>query len=247
MPPLPPIMQEHPVATRQSDAFLSLAQHSLTRDSAFAYRCHRCTRCCSQYRIPVGPFDLLLLAKELELSTTDVIRRHIVDGLYLRRQDDGACAFLNERGCSVHGGRPLVCRIYPLAHSVTQGQESFGAMEPVSGSAGQWGRTDTVRGYLEQQGAIAAIEGVDFYLDLHAQLQRRLEDAPLDQYVELGAGWSELGGTGIAALGMLDPDAAIERYCNGHHLPRPQEMMDKARCHARALHEWMDEQLEQLT
>lgn len=235
------------MAARTGDTFTSLAQRPLMRDSAFAYDCHRCTRCCSEYRIPLGPFDLLLLSRQLHLTTTDFIHQHMADGLYLRRRDDGSCEFLNEQGCSVHAGRPLVCRIYPLGRNVAQGQESFSAMTPVAGSAGVWGASRTVQHYLEQQGALASIEGVELYLELHAQLLQRLQDAPPQaQEVMLGV-CSEFGAGAIAPLGLLDPDATVERYCAQQGLPQPLELMDKARCHALALHAWMDTQLEQMT
>jgi Fe-S-cluster containining protein len=186
---------------------------------------------------------LLLLAQALELTTTEVIRRHLVDGFFLQRRADGACQFLDPTGCSVHAGRPLVCRIYPLGRSVSAGQEWFHAMAPVADSAGEWGETSTVQDYLEQQDALPSIEGVTLYLDLHAQLARGLATLPAaspDADVMTTA-------PGLSADTALDPDAAIAQYCARHQLTAPQEPMAKARCHALALTEWMDRQLEKLT
>jgi Fe-S-cluster containining protein len=186
---------------------------------------------------------LLLLAQALELTTTEVIRRHLVDGFFLQRRADGACQFLDPTGCSVHAGRPLVCRIYPLSRSVSAGQEWFHAMAPVANSAGEWGETSTVQGYLEQQDALPSIEGVTLYLELHAQLARCLEQLPA------AASGADATATapGLNADTALDPDAAIAQYCEQHQMTLPKDPMAKARCHALALNEWMDRQLETLT
>ena len=50
----------------------------------------------------------------LETTTTDVISRYTRDGTALAVRPDGSCVFLGPQGCSVHAGRPLVCRLYPL-------------------------------------------------------------------------------------------------------------------------------------
>ena len=105
------LLQEPADEATPGDEVASGEQRRLTRDSAFSYQCQRCTRCCSEYLIPVSPFDLLVLGQTLQLSTTEVIRRHLGDGLHLRRRDDGSCEFLNEHECGIHAGRPLVCRI----------------------------------------------------------------------------------------------------------------------------------------
>jgi Fe-S-cluster containining protein len=36
----------------------------------------------------------------------------------LRHNDDGACIFLGEAGCTVHSDRALVCRLFPLGREV---------------------------------------------------------------------------------------------------------------------------------
>jgi hypothetical protein len=37
-------------------------------------------------------------------------------GVKLRTDNDGACLFVNEEGCSVYKDRPTACRYYPIGH-----------------------------------------------------------------------------------------------------------------------------------
>ncbi|MBI4937865.1 MAG: YkgJ family cysteine cluster protein [Nitrosomonadales bacterium] len=228
------------------EVFAGDEESELTRDSRFAYQCNRCTRCCRQYRIPVGPFDLLQLAEALGVSTTDVIRDHLTDGYYLQRLEDGSCKFLDVSGCTVHPGRPMVCRIYPLGRNVTHGHEWFTILPLVPDSTGERGKTGTVAGYLENQGAVLSIEGLRIYTALYQQLSQLLKqehNTPCD----ISENWlAESGVQGFTLAGMLDPDKAIASYCKRHRLSRPNGVLEKAECHARALEEWMLNRLEEL-
>lgn len=51
----------------------------LDRDSAFSYRCARCSRCCPRYHIQVNPYEILRLARLLGVSTTGFVRT--LDGM----------------------------------------------------------------------------------------------------------------------------------------------------------------------
>ena len=86
-----------------------------TRDSAFSYACHACSRCCHDKIIHVNPYEVGRLAQNLNLSTTEVLSRYTTaNGDNFKQTEQGACVFLTGQGCGVHADRPLVCRLYPL-------------------------------------------------------------------------------------------------------------------------------------
>jgi uncharacterized protein len=93
------------------------------------FRCHRgvaCwNACCSNIDISLTPYDILRLARRLELSTTEFLERYTVPyemekdgiaGVKLKPVDGGtACRFMVPEGCSVYQDRPTACRYYPVA------------------------------------------------------------------------------------------------------------------------------------
>jgi hypothetical protein len=176
-------------------------QAVLRRDSPFRYTCHACKRCCQNYRIQVNPYEVLRLARQLELSTTKFIERYLVDGPYLTHQPDGRCVFLGEQGCAVHPDRPLVCRLYPLGrHLDAAGEEYFSHIRPHPKTDGVYGLDGTVEDYLTAQGTAPFIVAAARYKAIFNRLYDMLHDAP-----ELAEQQTE---------NLLDPDYFI-------HLSRP--------------------------
>jgi Fe-S-cluster containining protein len=227
-------------------AYTDFADQRLARNTAFAYQCNRCSNCCRKFRIPVGPFDLLQLADILGVSTTAVIRDYLADGFHLKRHDDGSCVFLGSAGCTVHAGRPMVCRVYPLGRNVSHGEEWFSVLHPVANSAAVWGKGGTVADYLEQQGATPSIDGLRLYTELYMRMAKRLTDAVDDDGNIPDTGWGAAAGLGLAADGMLDPDPTIMKHCRRNALPVPRQVMEKARCHINAIDAWLDNRLKEL-
>lgn len=93
------------------------------------FSCHKgisCyNACCRQADITLTPYDIIRLKDRLGKSATDFLKEHTVPfrmdkeglpGVKLRTDDDGACLFMNEEGCSVYSDRPTACRLYPLGH-----------------------------------------------------------------------------------------------------------------------------------
>jgi hypothetical protein len=147
----------------------------LVRSSPFSYQCGGCSRCCRNKLIQVNPYEIARLASKLGMSTTDFIGAHL-DGVYLRRKDDGNCGFLNAQGCSVHEARPLVCRLYPLGRHVSEaGEESFSHLDPHPQTIGEYGEAATVQEWISAQGAQPFIEAVDAYLSLFYRLFKVIE------------------------------------------------------------------------
>ena len=220
------------------------AWESLKQDTPFAYTCNRCNRCCRHFSIPLSPFDLLRLADSLGITTTETIKQHLDGNNRLRRRTDGACGFLTDQGCSAHGGRPLVCRIYPLARHITHSGELFSALAPVPGSAAEWGLDGNVANYLAGQDAALSIQGYDLYSRLHYRIEQRLKQFMTEASCSSRA--DKPLNLGLFPGGILDPDPTIRGYCLHHKLPVPSSLPDKAACHVLAIEEWVELKLKEM-
>jgi Fe-S-cluster containining protein len=93
------------------------------------FSCHKgisCfNECCKHADIQLTPYDIIRLKDNLGVSGTDLLKNHTVPfemdrdglpGVKLRTDDEGACLFLTEEGCSVYKDRPTACRYYPVGH-----------------------------------------------------------------------------------------------------------------------------------
>jgi Fe-S-cluster containining protein len=98
-------------------------------DSRFNFRCHKdvsCfTRCCRGITIMLTPYDIILLKKRLDLTSTQFLAMYSVPQLLektdlpivlLKLLDDESksCPFVREDGCLVYSDRPTTCRYYPV-------------------------------------------------------------------------------------------------------------------------------------
>lgn len=84
------------------------------------------------------PYDILLLKRALNISSTSVLKQHTTicegshpyfPGLKLKLLADttASCPFLSSQGCSIYVHRPSACRTYPLERGV----ESPGQGQPL--------------------------------------------------------------------------------------------------------------------
>ncbi len=202
-----------------------------TRESAYAYECRACGRCCHDKLIPVNPYEIARLAANRGLSTTELIERFTEEGVALAVGDDGACLFLGERGCEVHPDRPLVCRLYPLgAVTDPEGRELFVELEAQPGSEGRAGADGTVAAYLQAQGVAPYLEMAHRYRETVEKLVRALA---------LGTGAAEAaatlrGSVDGADARVLDVDLALAGL-ERRGLPLPQRVEDRVRLHISVL------------
>jgi Fe-S-cluster containining protein len=210
-----------------------------TRASPYSYVCHACSRCCYGKGIQVAPYEVLRLARNLGLTTTEVLVRHTdAGGIRLRVREDGACTFLTPQGCGVHADRPLVCRFYPLGRQVqADGRESFGDLPPHPQTEGVYGTDATVDDYLRAQGVAPYIAAGDrygaLYRRMEAALARRAETAGGLEPVEVAAGGEPL-------TPWLDVDATVAAYCAARGLPVPTDVEETVTLHIRALEAWLE-------
>jgi hypothetical protein len=200
--------------------------------------CHACSRCCYGKGIQVAPYEVLRLARNVGLSTTELLARHTeAGGIRLSVREDGACTFLTPQGCGVHADRPLVCRLYPLGRQVeADGRETFGDMPPHPQTEGVYGTDATVDDYLRAQGVAPYLEAGDRY----GALYRRME-AALARRSEAAGGLEPIEVRADEPLSSwLDVDATVAAYCAARGLPIPTGLDDTVTLHIRAVEAWLE-------
>ncbi len=213
---------------------------SLRRGSEFSYECRGCSRCCHGKAIPVNPYEIARLAQVLGTTTTALLTDcTTTGGAILSTRADGACVFLGERGCTVHEGRPLACRLYPLGRRVLpDGEERFAEVVPHPESAGVYGAAPgTVEDWLRTQGAapylaasrryavvlrrlLVALAGREEAIAVRAEATAAMERSPRPE----DEGW-------------LDVDAVVARRSAARGEPVPGELELRVEAHLAALEE----------
>ena len=107
----------------------NLVPTMLDLGSKLQFRCHKgisCfNACCKHADVTLTPYDIIRLKDRVGKSATEFLKDHTVPfrmdkeglpGVKLRTDDEGACLFVTEEGCSVYTDRPTSCRYYPLGH-----------------------------------------------------------------------------------------------------------------------------------
>ncbi len=133
----------------------------MDRASAFSYACNACGLCCRDQVVPLSPYDLLQIARAAGITTGAAVRYFTIRrGSILKFSGvNHSCVALLDSRCSLHPGRPLACRLYPLGLEHDRGGDGqrFVQLTPAAGSAGVYGAGGTVETFL-------AAQGVDEYL-----------------------------------------------------------------------------------
>lgn len=111
----------------------------LTLTESLPLSCSRSGSCCFGKQVYINPWELACMARAKELTPKE-FRDHYCEFGGIRLRFDGGSSFkemsacsqyITDFGCSIHSGRPLVCRLYPLGrqkqnekqHYMYQGQE----------------------------------------------------------------------------------------------------------------------------
>jgi hypothetical protein len=201
-----------------------------SRSKSFGYVCRRCSRCCSDKRIQVNPYEVARLARAKDQSTSEFRAAWTEDGngTVLRQNEDGSCVFLGPQGCEVHRDRPLVCRLYPLGRHVrSDGSEYFTRLEGHPESAGEFTGHGTIADHLAAQGAQPFMDAADAYFHWLCLAHERLGEPaehPADE-------------TATGDLDLLDMDSMIVRHCEATGEAEPTDLDDRMRLHVRLLHD----------
>jgi Fe-S-cluster containining protein len=117
------------------------------------------------------------LARAVATSTRETIERLTIRrGSILKFTDDGACAALEGARCSVHRGRPLACRLYPLGLERIEEShlEEFVMLEPAIGSLGNSGIDGNLDSFLKAQDMSPYLEANASYASLLPVFRERI-------------------------------------------------------------------------
>ena len=112
--------------------------------SEFQFACHpgvACfTFCCRNVDLILYPYDIICLKNALGIHSENCLRMYTIvetgDNpffptvkLKLTADDQKACPFLQENGCTVYNDRPSACRTYPLERAVDRSKSGGIATE----------------------------------------------------------------------------------------------------------------------
>jgi Fe-S-cluster containining protein len=156
----------------------------MKRESRFSYTCNQCGLCCHDQVITLSPWDVLRIARAAGVSTGEAVARYTIRrGSILKFRPEGGCVALEGGRCTLHRGRPLACRIYPLGlerDDNTDGtpgsDERYVRIKPEPGSLGVYGREGTVASFLEAQGVPEYLEMSTPYARLLPIMRRRVDE-----------------------------------------------------------------------
>jgi len=203
-----------------------------TADEAFSYACNGCGRCCHDKRIAVSPYEIARLAETRGTSTGTILANHTAESGTVLRFTETGCTFLVGGQCTVHAGRPLVCRLYPLGRYVDpDGRATFVEVEPHPESEGIYGADGTVADWLAAQGALPYIEAAKRTFERFEKLLA---------LVDRDAIAAALGTAEPVASDWLDVDAVVARASAAAGVPVPSDVEARYAMYLDALDRWID-------
>ena len=151
----------------------------MERGSKFSYVCNRCGLCCRDKVITLSPYDVIRIARAAKISTGTVVARYTIRrGSLLRFLPDGRCAALDGPRCTIHSGRPLACRLYPLGLERAPGADGAGyverflQLESAAGSLGVYAVAGTIAEFLDSHCVILGNVNVNSPLVLDGEVSR---------------------------------------------------------------------------
>jgi Fe-S-cluster containining protein len=214
----------------------------LARSTPFSYQCRACSRCCRGKVIPLDPYEVARLAEAKSTTTTEVLARWTTaGGAALAQREDGTCVFLGGGGCTVHAGRPLACRLYPLGrHLRGDGTEQFAELEPHPLTEGVYGEDGTIEDYLRTQDVERHVAAAGRYVALFKRMMEALAARPEADAVRDEAAAVMTRAPVPTDESLLDVDAMVSRWCAEHGAPVPRDVEEKTEIHVRAVEEYLD-------
>jgi len=185
-------------------------------ESKLSYVCNRCGLCCRDKVITLSPCDVIRIARAAAISTGAAVARYTLRrGSLLRFLPDGRCAALDGPRCTIHSGRPLACRLYPLGLERAPGTddhtyvERFVRLEPASGSLGIYGEADTVAEFLDGQQVASYLDAVARYHPLVGSFRERVYAIVDFERVEPREFWRRASREALAETNY-DPNRLID-------------------------------------
>jgi Fe-S-cluster containining protein len=105
----------------------------LNKTDELPLTCSRSGNCCHGNKVLLNPWELACLASQKKLSAREFRNLH-TEWSGVRLQFNGAVGYSGKQacnlyvdgtGCSVHVGRPLACRLFPLGRQIQNGETSY--------------------------------------------------------------------------------------------------------------------------
>lgn len=98
----------------------------LTTESILPLTCSRSGTCCFGKAVMINPWELFNLSKEKKTTSREFRdlycefggTRLRFDGKKDKKGQQACSQYIDSHGCSVHLGRPLACRLYPLGRQI---------------------------------------------------------------------------------------------------------------------------------
>ena len=188
----------------------------MERESKFSYVCNRCGLCCRDKVITLSPYDVIRIARAAAISTGAAVARYTLRrGSLLRFLPDGRCPALEGPRCTIHQGRPLACRLYPLGLERAPGAdrtghvERFVQLEPAAGSLGVYGVAGTVAEFLDVQEVERYLDAVARYHPLIGNFRERVAATVDFERVEPREFWRRAAREALAETNY-DPNGLID-------------------------------------
>lgn len=157
--------------------------------------CTRAGTCCHGNRVMLNPWELFCLAKEKSISPKEFRNRYtefggiklLFNGTTDNRGKNACSQYIKGFGCSVHNGRPLACRLFPIGRQIqhTEAQYIFeGNTFPCLEGCSDVIKLPklTVENYLKGQETEQYEKGQDEYLEL----VQDLADIAFEMLLETG-------------------------------------------------------------
>jgi len=189
----------------------------MDRATPFSYQCNQCGRCCHDKVITLSPYDVIRMARTSGLRTGEIVRRYTIRrGSILRFLPEGMCIALEGVRCSIHLGRPLACRLYPLGLEGTPDGDRLIALEPAQGSLGVYGKDSTAGAFIEANGTAEYVGAVERYRELIPTFRARIAAMVDFERIEPREFWRRAVVEALLETGfdpnpiidaMFDPDA----------------------------------------
>ena len=174
------------------------------------------------------------------MRTADTVRAYTIRrGSILKFTDQRTCAALDGARCTIHRGRPLACRLYPLGlQRDARGDETFVRLEPASGSLGFYGEDGTVAEFLDAQGVGEYLDAIGQYRRLIPLMRERVAALVEFDRVEPREFWRAAVREALAESGF-DPNPLIDALFDADGSNRPCDrcgsVMESVATHTRVL------------
>jgi Fe-S-cluster containining protein len=179
--------------------------------------CSRKGTCCFGNQVLINPWELAALANEKNISSRDFREQYcdlngirlLFNGVVGFKNQESCSLYIENKGCSVHNGRPLACRLFPIGRQIQENKSTYffqGTIFPCINGCPEVTELPllSVDDYLKGQNTQIFEEAQDAYLELVQNLADYAFILLLD--TELAKSGDVLTLQTWRKLGSLSPD-----------------------------------------